>query len=338
MLDKAPNKRVADFLAVFGKAISAGDIEKAVSLFQDDCYWRDLVAFTWNIRTMEGKDQVRDMLEPQLAATQAVELGRSPRARTRPRAMASSRAGSRSRPTSRAAWPPPAEGRARLDAADHDDRAERLSRSQSGPTRPLGVRARRRHRQEDLEGRARAGSRRTRLHSRQPYCLIIGGGQGGIGLGGAAEAARRADASSSRRTSGPATAGASATSRSACTTRSGTTICPICRSPKNWPVFSPKDKIGDWLEMYTKVMELNYWGSTECKSAPYRRQAQGMDGRRRARRQGRSCCKPKQLVLATGMSSKPNIPQLPGRGHLQGRAAPFLAASGPDAYAGKSAW
>jgi len=27
------------------------------------------------------------------------------------------------------------------------------------------------------------------------------------------------------------------------------------------PVFSPKDKIADWLEMYTKVMELNYWGA-----------------------------------------------------------------------------
>src|SRR4051812_7646203 len=35
------------------------------------------------------------------------------------------------------------------------------------------------------------------------------------------------------------------------------------------PVFSPKDKIGDWLEMYTKIMELNYWGSTACKSAHY---------------------------------------------------------------------
>jgi len=70
MLDKAPNKRVADFLEIFGKALSAGDVETAVSQFQDDCYWRDLVAFTWNIRTMEGKGQVRAMLEQQLTLTQ----------------------------------------------------------------------------------------------------------------------------------------------------------------------------------------------------------------------------------------------------------------------------
>ena len=44
---------------------------------------------------------------------------------------------------------------------------------------------------------------------------------------------------------------------------------PYLPFPDHWPVFSPKDKIADWLEMYTKVMELNYWHSTECRSAQY---------------------------------------------------------------------
>src|SRR3546814_4747088 len=38
---------------------------------------------------------------------------------------------------------------------------------------------------------------------------------------------------------------------------------PYLPFPDHRPVFSPKDKIGDWLEMYTKVMELNYWSGTE---------------------------------------------------------------------------
>ena len=42
---------------------------------------------------------------------------------------------------------------------------------------------------------------------------------------------------------------------------------PYLPFPDHWPVFSPKDKIGDWLESYAKVMELNYWTKTECKSA-----------------------------------------------------------------------
>ena len=44
------------------------DIDRAVSLFTEDCFWRDLVAFTWNIRTLEGRDQVRAMLASQLAS------------------------------------------------------------------------------------------------------------------------------------------------------------------------------------------------------------------------------------------------------------------------------
>ena len=55
---------------------------------------------------------------------------------------------------------------------------------------------------------------------------------------------------------------------------------PYIKFPENWPVFSPKDKIGDWLEMYTKVMELNYWGSSECTSAAYDENAK--DGRSRS--------------------------------------------------------
>src|SRR5258708_40109048 len=69
MLDKAPNGKVSDLLHTLDQALSAGDVERATGLFQTDCYWRDLVTFTWNIKTMEGKDQVRDMLEARLADT-----------------------------------------------------------------------------------------------------------------------------------------------------------------------------------------------------------------------------------------------------------------------------
>ncbi|HEX4059936.1 MAG TPA: hypothetical protein VHY58_02855 [Streptosporangiaceae bacterium] len=44
---------------------------------------------------------------------------------------------------------------------------------------------------------------------------------------------------------------------------------PYLKFPANWPVFSPKDKIADWLESYTKIMELNYWANCEAKSASY---------------------------------------------------------------------
>src|ERR1700737_3655029 len=69
MLDKTPNGKVSDLLNALDKALSAGEVERAVDLFQTDCYWRDLVTFTWNIKTMEGKEQVRDTLKARLADT-----------------------------------------------------------------------------------------------------------------------------------------------------------------------------------------------------------------------------------------------------------------------------
>ena len=35
----------------------------AAALFATDSYWRDLVAFTWNITTVEGRAGVTDLLE-----------------------------------------------------------------------------------------------------------------------------------------------------------------------------------------------------------------------------------------------------------------------------------
>src|SRR6478609_8518477 len=69
MLDKAPNQKISSLLRSLDQALVSDDVECATNLFQTDCYWRDLVAFTWNIKTMEGRDQVRDMLKSQLSAT-----------------------------------------------------------------------------------------------------------------------------------------------------------------------------------------------------------------------------------------------------------------------------
>src|SRR5437773_11294075 len=62
--------QVSAWLAAFEAALAQGDIPAALALFVDDCYWRDLVAFTWNIKTMEGKPAIASMLEATLAHTQ----------------------------------------------------------------------------------------------------------------------------------------------------------------------------------------------------------------------------------------------------------------------------
>ena len=132
-----------------------------------------------------------------------------------------------------------------------------------GFARPLGAKhgAARAARPGRRSARRRPPNSATR---RQPYALIIGGGQGGIALG------------ARLRQLGVPTIIVEKNERPGDSWRKRyKSLClhdpvwydhlPYIDFPENWPVFSPKDKIGDWLEMYTKVMELNYWSSTECQ-------------------------------------------------------------------------
>src|ERR1700759_3731610 len=109
---------------------------------------------------------------------------------------------------------------------------------------------------------------------------------------------------------------------------------PYLKFPDNWPVFSPKYKIPDWLESYTTVMELNYWPSTEAISARYDEATQTWTVT--VLRDGQAVTlHPRQLVLATGMSGQPNLPSFPGMGTFRGEQHHSSAHPGPDAYEGK---
>lgn len=48
-----------DWLDAFGAALSARDADAAAALFLTDGHWRDILAFTWNIRTFNGADAIR---------------------------------------------------------------------------------------------------------------------------------------------------------------------------------------------------------------------------------------------------------------------------------------
>ena len=59
-----------EWLASFASALKRSDIDAASALFADECYWRDLVAFTWNIVTLESRSAISDMLKTRLSDVQ----------------------------------------------------------------------------------------------------------------------------------------------------------------------------------------------------------------------------------------------------------------------------
>jgi putative flavoprotein involved in K+ transport len=110
---------------------------------------------------------------------------------------------------------------------------------------------------------------------------------------------------------------------------------PYLPFPDHWPVFAPKDKIGDWLEMYAKVMELNCWNSTTCEHAEW--DEAGKEWVVDVVREGkRITLRPKQLVLATGMSAIPNLPKYEGMETFKGKQHHSSQHPGGDEYRGKT--
>src|SRR3989449_11436072 len=88
--------------------------------------------------------------------------------------------------------------------------------------------------------------------------------------------------------------------------------------------------------MYTRVMELNSWSPTECKSASYDETAREWTAV--IEREGvEMTLRPKQLVLATGMSGKPSLPKIDGMDVFKGDQHHSSEHPGPDAYSGKKA-
>jgi putative flavoprotein involved in K+ transport len=323
--------QVGDWLSRFEDALTEGDSAAAAELFADESFWRDLVSFTWNIRTVEGPAEIKDMLDQTLA-------------HVKPRAF-------------RATEPPAAAegvteawlefetetGRGNGHLRLKDGKAWTLltalyelkgHEQHVGPGRPKGVE----HgaitdRETWLEQREREAAELG--FETQPYVVIVGGGQGGIALGARlrqlevptiiVERNERPGDSWRKRYK---------------------SLClhdpvwydhlPYIKFPPNWPVFSPKDKIGDWLEMYTRVMELNYWSSTTAKSARYDEDAG--EWVLVVEREGADITlRPKQLVMATGMSGKPNVPEIPGMDVFRGDQHHSSQHPGPDAYKGKRA-
>ena len=322
---------VTTWLGQFGEALTANDPAGAAALFTEDSFWRDLIAFTWNIRTFEGRDEITRMLGATLSRVQPggwkITDGEEP-----------AEAGGVTE-----AWIDfeTSDGRGKGQLRLRDGQCRTLLTTlyelkgyeePKGPRRPRGAEhGANRDRASWLENRDQEAA--SLGVTQQPYVLIVGGGQAGIGL-----AARL------RQLSVP-TIVIDRRARPGDQWRSRyKSLClhdpvwydhmPYLKFPDNWPVFSPKDKIADWLESYTRIMELNYWPSTEAKSASYN-ETTG-EWTVTVEREGQPVVlRPRQLVLATGMSGKPNVPSFPGMETFRGDQHHSSAHPGPDAYRGQ---
>jgi putative flavoprotein involved in K+ transport len=328
-LSAHPTQLASAWFADFTSALTREDIDAAVALFEDDSYWRDLVSFTWNISTQEGPAAIRQMLQARLATTkpsnfmvegEATEAGGVIDAWfTFETAVARGRGHLRLR--NGKAWTLLT---TMTELKGHEEKtgAQRVKGAEHGvqPGRKTWL--------EQREDEAKALG-----HTTQPYVVIVGGGQGGIALG------------ARLRRLGVPTIIIDKNAKPGDSWRNRyKSLClhdpvwydhlPYLPFPDHWPVFAPKDKIGDWLEMYAKVMELNYWGSTTAKKARFDETTQSWE--LTVERDGKNITlRPQQLVFAMGVSGYPSVPSIPGAETFLGEQHHSSKHKGPEAWRGK---
>eukprot|EP00003_Mantamonas_plastica_P033839 TRINITY_DN9952_c0_g1_i5.p2 TRINITY_DN9952_c0_g1~~TRINITY_DN9952_c0_g1_i5.p2 ORF type:complete len:599 (+),score=93.45 TRINITY_DN9952_c0_g1_i5:2814-4610(+) len=329
MTQYTPNQKVEQWLAGFSETLQSSSPEQASEHFEEGGFWRDLVAMTWNIKTMEGRDQIRAMLA-ETAANRAPRNWQLLEDATEQDGVVEAWISFETKDAL-------GKGQLRLRDGKAWTLLTTMQELREFPEkrkflRPKGAQhGASKSRQTWLE--ARQQEERELGYTRQPYCVIIGGGQGGIGLGARL---RQLDVPTIiiERNPNPGDSWRNRYKSLCLHDPVWYDHMPYLPFPDHWPVFCPKDKVGDWLEMYTKIMELNYWSSTECTGARYDESAGEWvvdvvrDGEKITLR-------PKQLVMATGMSGIPNIPDIPGMESFEGEQHHSSKHPGGEAYKGK---
>ncbi|GAA0569238.1 NAD(P)/FAD-dependent oxidoreductase [Craurococcus roseus] len=335
---------MASWLEAFGAALARQDTPAAAGLFLDDAHWRDVLAFTWRLQTVSGAAAIAEALRRTLAEAKPTGFRPHP-ARTPPRKVV--RAGTEATEAFFAfdTASGPAEGVLRLVP---DPFAPAGARAWTLLTALAGLRG-----QGEGSGTPRPAEpdysrdfggdnwldKRGKAHAyadRDPAVIVVGAGQAGLSVAARLGALGVDTLVIDRQ----ARVGDNWRKRYHSLTLHNevhVNHLPYMPFPPTWPVFIPKDKLANWFEAYAESLELNVWTGTELAGGAYdeaerrwRVTLRRVDGTERTMR-------PRHLVFATGVSSIPRTPKLPGLDSFAGTVMHSGAYTNGAAWKGRRA-
>jgi cation diffusion facilitator CzcD-associated flavoprotein CzcO len=326
------------WLAQFERALAAPSRARLETLFHADSHWRDVLALTWHIKTVSGADAILRELAAHAARPTGFRLDPH---RTAPRNA--TRAGAdaieaifrfetgEGRGSGVLRLTPDAEGAFKawtlLTALDEiKGHEERL-----GTARPQGKAYSRDFRGPNWLDLRKAAAEYA---DRDPAVLVVGGGQAGLSI-----AARLAQLDvDTLIVDREARIGDNWRKRyHALVLHNQVHVnhLPYMPFPPNWPTYIPKDKLAAWFEAYVESMELNYWTASEFAGGRYDENAKRWsvvlrrgDGTQRE-------IHPRHVVMATGVSGIPSVPDIPSLRNFGGKVLHSSQYDDGEAWTGK---
>lgn len=309
------------WLAGMERALQQQDSAPLAALFADDCHWRDLLAFTWNITPCAGAAQIAQRLLATQAQTQASGF-RLAAGRTAPRQI--KRAGvdciealfefetavGRGYGVLRLLAAQPGKAWVFMtslhELKGYEERVNERRPSGAAYSREFGG--------DNWADRRR---REQAFEDREPAVLIVGAGQSGLST-----AARLrlmgVDALCVEQLPHVGDVWRQRYHSLALHNQVALNHLPYLPFPAHWPKYLPKDMLGNWLEHYAWVMECNVWTQTTFVQGHYDEAAGHWLARVRRADGTERVLRPRHLVFANGIVGSPKMPQAPGLSDFRG--------------------
>jgi cation diffusion facilitator CzcD-associated flavoprotein CzcO len=312
---RSEKELVEQWLGQLDVALQSGSRASVASLFAPDGHWRDLLAFTWSITPCQGAEDIAASMVAQQGTARArgfaIAEGRTPPRRVQRAGIDVIESIFRFETSVGRGL-----GVVRLKAAEPSRAFQLMTglhelkgfEEKIGKRRPTGAAVSRNFgganwKEERIASQAYA--------DRDPVVLVAGGGQAGLSI--AATLGRL----------GVDTLVVDRHERVGDNWRkryyslalhNGTEVnhLPYMPFPTSWPTYLPKDMLADWFEAYAWAMELNFWTSTELKSATYDESTGRWSAVVRHADGTERTVRPRHLIFANGLLGFPRIPDLPG--------------------------
>jgi cation diffusion facilitator CzcD-associated flavoprotein CzcO len=303
------------WLTHFESALACRDAAALRGLFHPDSHWRDVLALTWGLTTFSGTDAIVEALVAHAGAKAAGF--RLAATRTPPRLV--KRAGSETIEAIFDFETPIGHGAGVLRLVGSSPKAETKAwtlltaleelkghEERLGTRRPTGQSHSRDFRGPNWLDQRKAA---TVYADHDPDVLVVGGGQAGLSV---AARLRQLDIDTLIVDREQRIGDNWRNRYHALTLHNQVQVnhLPYMPFPPSWPTYIPKDKLAGWFEAYVEALELNYWTGTELVGGTYDERTQRWsvtltrDGTTRTLR-------PRHIVMATGVSGIPNLPDIP---------------------------
>lgn len=332
-------EQAVSWLRAVEAALARQDRGGLGDLLRDDCHWRDLAAFTWDVFQTSGVGSVAGELLARAAEVRPTGFALDPeRPAPGPGALGAYEVVEVFYVFRTAHGP--ARGLAFLTADTDSGRLRALVLS----TQLTGLAGVQRVHGGDrdpghgftprLPGQTWTEFRgeHTDYADRDPDVLVVGGGQAGVCV-----AAQLADLGvDALVVDRHARAGDSWRKRYATLalhTPTDLSDFPFIPFPKTFPTYLSKDKYADWIESYVLLMDLNYWTDTEFVAAEYDQAQRRWTAHVRRGGEERTV-RPTHIVMAVGgAGGRPNLPKLPGLDTFEGDVVHSSRFTGAAAHA-----